>query len=253
MTVFLCEDSFEGMLTGVYDAWASRLGHDHVRLELIYESETEFFTEYREVPPDPVKAGKVMDSVKRKISVEAYEMIYKASLSCEHDRADRIYRFLIDGYQHGGKVVQMLSRDSVFRIFEVCRYISNETHLLTGFVRFACQESGALISKITPKNRVLPLLAPHFADRLPSENWMIYDAGRREAVFHPAEGAWVFATLNREQAAEADRIAGTKDEYRDLWKIFFKTIAIKERTNPVCQRNHLPNRYRGNMPEFDKG
>lgn len=34
--VFICEDSIEGILTGVYDAWAealaSRLGHAHCRL-----------------------------------------------------------------------------------------------------------------------------------------------------------------------------------------------------------------------------
>ena len=27
MTIFVCEDSLDGILTGVYDAWDSRLGH----------------------------------------------------------------------------------------------------------------------------------------------------------------------------------------------------------------------------------
>ena len=31
MTVFVCEDSLDGILTGVYDAWDSRLGHSGVR------------------------------------------------------------------------------------------------------------------------------------------------------------------------------------------------------------------------------
>ena len=34
MTVFLCEDSVCGILTGVYDAWDSRLGHANVKLAL---------------------------------------------------------------------------------------------------------------------------------------------------------------------------------------------------------------------------
>lgn len=33
MTVFVCEDSLDGILTGVYDAWDSRLGHSGVRLK----------------------------------------------------------------------------------------------------------------------------------------------------------------------------------------------------------------------------
>ena len=32
MQIFLCEDSVDGIFTGVYDAWASGLGHDNVRL-----------------------------------------------------------------------------------------------------------------------------------------------------------------------------------------------------------------------------
>ena len=34
MTVYMCEGSFEGILCGVYDAWMSKKGHEHVRLEL---------------------------------------------------------------------------------------------------------------------------------------------------------------------------------------------------------------------------
>lgn len=32
MYVFICEDSLEGIFTGVYDACASRLGHRNIRL-----------------------------------------------------------------------------------------------------------------------------------------------------------------------------------------------------------------------------
>ena len=33
MTIFVCEDSLDGILTGVYDAWDSRLGHSRVKLK----------------------------------------------------------------------------------------------------------------------------------------------------------------------------------------------------------------------------
>ena len=33
MTIFVCEDSLDGILTGVYDAWDSRLGHRRVKLK----------------------------------------------------------------------------------------------------------------------------------------------------------------------------------------------------------------------------
>lgn len=47
--VFQCEDSLTGILTGVYDGWASRLGHSHVRLAILDQGNMELFREYEEV------------------------------------------------------------------------------------------------------------------------------------------------------------------------------------------------------------
>ena len=40
------------------------------------------------------------------------------------------------------------------------------------------------------------------------------------------------------------------DEYTDMWKIFFETIAIKHRYNPECQRNLMPVWMRKHVTEF---
>ena len=58
-TIFLCEDSTDGIFTGVYDAWASRLGHGNVKLALKEDMNYELFARYLEVEPDGEKAGKV--------------------------------------------------------------------------------------------------------------------------------------------------------------------------------------------------
>ena len=47
MTVFECEDSSDGIFTGIYDAWASRLGHANVWLQLQGMHTLELFTQYR--------------------------------------------------------------------------------------------------------------------------------------------------------------------------------------------------------------
>jgi len=250
MTIFRCQDSFEGILSGVYDAWSSRLGHENVKLEVEAEETPELFAEYIEVPPDEEKAKKVIISVQNKISKEAYDMIFKASLSYEKEKPDRIYRFLVDGFRYGRKITQMLKEDSVFHIFALDRNVSNEAHLLLGFVRFSQTGDGILVSKITPKNNVLPLIAPHFADRLSGEDWMIYDVKRKRAALHQKNKGWILADLNAEQGNMALAMADEKDMFQELWKVFFQTIAIKERINPRCQRTHLPIRYRGNMLEF---
>ena len=38
-------------------------------------------------------------------------------------------------------------------------------------------------------------------------------------------------------------------EYQNLWKLFFNTIAIKERTNPRCQMEYMPKKYWNDLIE----
>ncbi|MFT4007545.1 MAG: TIGR03915 family putative DNA repair protein, partial [Lacrimispora sp.] len=213
----------------------------------------ELFCQYVEVPADGGNAGKVVQAIREKISEEAYMTVYKAALSKEADRADRIYRFLIYGFHIGAGIVQMIQIQEVYEIFRMCRHVDNETHLLTGFVRFVEMEGGLLVSRIGPKNDVLVLLAPHFSDRLSGENWALYDENRKKAVLHPAFRSWFLVDLFSSEWEDRLNKAEEEDEYQQLFKSFRKSISIKERTNPVCQRNHMPLRYRPYMPEFSGG
>lgn len=101
MVVFVCEDSPEGIFTGVYDAWNSRLGHENVRLEVQGEYNYSLFSEYREVAVDRLKAQKVVRSVRRSLSELAYSWIYRTALSEREDRAEAVYRFLVCGFSAG--------------------------------------------------------------------------------------------------------------------------------------------------------
>ncbi|MDO4284024.1 MAG: TIGR03915 family putative DNA repair protein [Eubacteriales bacterium] len=250
MTVYLCEDSFDGILCGVYDAWMGRKGHENVRLEIEGTRDPELFCVYETAVIQREKMQKVITAVRGKISEEAYEKIYVASLSGEEGRADAVYRFLIEGFRYGAGVLDMLHLPAVFEIFKLCRFVMNEGHLLIGFVRFASTKEGLLLSRIGPKNDVLPLLADHFANRLPQENWMIYDENRRKAVIHPEGKSWFILREGEEMWEERLSWETDEEEYQALWRIFHNTIAIPERLNERCQKTHLPLRYRPYMTEF---
>ena len=85
---------------------------------------------------------------------------------------------------------------------------------------------------------------------MPSEHWMIIDDVHREAVIHPKDEAFYMKKLND---FEFNRLLETEQEndgYTDLWKVFFETIAIKERENARCQRNLFPFWTRKHAVEF---
>ena len=47
MIVYTCEDTFEAMMTCIYDAWASKEGHQNIRLKTEPLGTMELFCEYR--------------------------------------------------------------------------------------------------------------------------------------------------------------------------------------------------------------
>lgn len=175
--IFVCEDSVDGIFTAVYDAWASGFGHANVKLQIEGECNLELFSDYIPVTTDYEKSEKVARSVRRKISEEAFFMIYRTCFSFDTEKADAIYRFLLWGFRYGSKVVSMLAEPAVHRVFELQRKVNNEHHQFIEFLRFREIENHILLGKIHPKCNVVPLIAEHFADRFSGENWIIYDQG----------------------------------------------------------------------------
>jgi probable DNA metabolism protein len=252
--IYLCDNSIDGIFTAIYLAWSSRYGHSNIKIEEKSEgskySNIELFAEYIAVDTDYSLAEKVSKSIKDKISEEVFEMVCRVALSDYCGKADLIYRFLILGFSIGRTIVEQLSNEVVNSVFRVNKNVGNEAHHLLGFVRFSEQENGLLTSVIHPKNNVLTLITPHFADRLPEERFLIYDEGRKLATFHVPGSPWILAEVPEIDQARLTEITIHEDEYRDLWKTFFNCIAIKERINFKLQRNNLPLRFRDNMTEF---
>ena len=247
-TIFLCEDSPEGIFTGIYDAWASRKGHSKVKLKLNNEDTLEMFSEYVNVVPDAEKAEKVRRSVCQKICAEAWIRVFRAAMSEAETKADDIYRFLVGGFYYGPKVLKMLAEPAVMRIMELDRKVGNEAHYWKEFLRFDERENGILFARIHPKSNVISMITPHFADRLSGENFMILDTGRGIAAIHPAGQPWYMTTVPLEEVEHLLKVK--PDEYRDLWKSFYRAITIEARLNPDLQRNRMPLWYREYMTEF---
>lgn len=250
MIIYTCDDRFEDMMTCIYDAWASKLGHKNIRLMTEPLGNLELFCEYRHVDADQQKTASVIRSIQNKISFEAYQMVFRCAVSCIPDKLDIIYRFLLLGFAYGGKVLHMLQHPVVMAIFEVNRKVTNEAHLFREFLRFTSMQDDVLVAHIEPHSDVLTFLAPQFADRMPSENWMIIDDTRRTAVVHPADCDFYLTSLSAEEFDRLTDLEDSSDPFVELWKGFFESIGIEKRKNYRCQRNHMPLWYRKHATEF---
>ncbi len=259
MHIFICEDSIDGIFTGVYEAWASRYGHANISLTTHAPDNYSLFDEYIAVHTDYEKSAKVARTLHSRMGEEAYQELCQAAMALEPashkqsiDKADAIYKTIVLALSlpDAGKVLNYLGEPYVNRTFQLSRGTFNEAHHLLGFLRFQELENGILFAQIHPKNDVLPFLGEHFADRLPEENFMIYDATRNLAVLHP-KGKGFFITdtgeLNQEML---QRLSPQELEYRRLWRAFFDSIAIEARINPKLQNQNLPKRFQRDIVEF---
>lgn len=249
--IYLCEDTPDGVFTAIYDVWAAGIERSCFSIQVERHHAIQLFVEYRYIQTDINKAIKVIRSVSKKIGAEVSDWIYQVSLSYMDDKVDCIYDFLKLAFCYGRKALEMHGKDTVCKMYEIKRSVSNEAHRFREFIRFHDSKEGILIGRISPKNQVLPLLADHFADRFPEENFVILDENYKMGIFHPDKKQWYIAPLEL-HILETIWEKGQSAEYERLWRTFFRTIAIKERENYQCQRNLCAIRYRDYMVEFQK-
>lgn len=133
MYVYLCENSIEGIFTGVYDAWASGYGHRNIRLSLDTPDTYELFCEYITVIPDENKSCMVGRTLRRHFGQEVYQDICQAILSQDTrrnshkqlDKADCVYRTILYGFAMPDcdchRVLQALGVPYIAHIFELSR------------------------------------------------------------------------------------------------------------------------------------
>lgn len=287
MMVYQCEDSLEGMLTAIYNTYEDKQKPEDTCISLT--DEWMLFAEYVPVPTDDAKAQKVMNALFQKFGRNDYYQLCLALSAADPQKAQAVYQTIAEGLAKKcppNHLFDNLTNQYIHAAFSLARGALREYDHLKGFLRFEELEQGILYAEMNPTNHLLPFLMEHFVDRLPMENFMIYDKGRKCLAVHGAgaiHGAGaVHGTLHTAVSA-ACSLSGSLDyglsdcsgspwfmvqcdidpkeefslvlserEYacQELFRYFCHAITIKERQNLNLQRNMLPLRFREYMTEF---
>lgn len=239
--IYTYDGSFDGFLCCVHASVYSRqlpceiLLHDQAPITLLS-------TIYIET--DLEKAGRVLASISQKISPRALSLMQTVFLSCMEEKELSMLRFLLQGYQDGAKLLYQLGNPVTAPLLSAEKHLLGEAHLLKGFIRFA-DVGGALVSTITPKNYILPFLAPHFIQRYDNEVFMIFDKTHNAALTYDRRQFEIISVDTLDLPPPSEEELG----YQALWKQFYDTVAIQGRENPRCRMTHMPKRYWANMLE----
>jgi len=247
MKKFYAFDTPEGILTAIYDAWADPVPNKEIEITLDSIEQMDMFMDCQRVIPSYERAMKVVETIQKRLGFQSYKMIEGALLASAKDKAQALFCMLQYAFKRNTDITNDLNNVYVMRIFELNRKSRYEAHLLTGFVRFDKLPNGVYFSTIGPVNDCLPLIADHFSERLNTEPLLIYDEKRERSVVYAPGNPWYFVE-GKVTLPEKELLV--QDQYKDLWKTYFDTMAIKERLNPICQRTHCPLHFRSYMTEF---
>lgn len=235
--MFVYDGTFEGLLTAVYEAFYSREKNISIREERNLQKG--ILEKYINVITEDSKWNKVYGAIKSKISSDALEHVYRVFLSENENCGDIIYRYLVFGFKAGPKVDSFLADDRVLGVHKISRRVEVERHKFLGFVRFSLVMGNVYYSVIEPDNNITALLAPHFAQRMSDQRWIIHDIKREAAAVYNLE-EWFLTHLTVDSVKDYSE---DETKYRRLWKEFFNTVSIKNRENSRLQKNLMPRRY----------
>ena len=252
--ILICEDSVEGICTAVYMAYELHYQPETTFLQIGQEENLFLFADYTTIVPDALKATKVIRTLKKKFGEEAYTMIHRCLASYDKRKANAIYQTIAFGLKQSNKnnIMGNLTNDSIRTVFELSRSCNNEMLHLMGFLRFQELENGLLFSKIGPKNNILLLIADHFSDRFPNEDFVIYDHTRGICIVHPKQKKWTLLSNVGLSDEELVKISSVEIYYQELFTFFCHKIAIDDRRKISLQQQMLPKRFQKYMIEFEK-
>jgi probable DNA metabolism protein len=242
--IYRYDGSFDGLLTCVFESYEKK----EIPSEILSPDaiQTSLFPE-KEIFTDLQKAERVLVSIPKVMGDAALDIVRRAFLTCMQEKERYILLFLRLGYQRGPSVMNMLADDTVNTLFKAVKYLNDEAHLHLEFLRFS-DFNGALVAEIEPNNYVLPFLTRHFCERFPEERFFIHDLTHGMALVYQPHHCAIIPVDALEMPEPDDK----EEHYRELWRLFYNTIEIKQRHNPKCRMTHMPKRYWKYMTEFQK-
>lgn len=243
--VFLYDGTYPGFLTAVYEIYH----HGTSQLEDIRKEgreETLFGGEIK-VETSFLKADKVAVSFEDCCGKEALRWMYRAFLAEEEGKEMKIFFFLRMGFRLKKGIYRKQREPWVMDILKLCQKVGNEMDKFRGILRFSELEDGLLFAEIRPTHQILPLLAPHFADRFSTKRWAIYDGNRHDAVVYE-NGKISFVSV--EQKEMHMKYSGGEEDFRQLWRNYYRHMGIEERRNSKVRMNFIPKKYWGELTEM---
>ena len=241
--IFAYDGSFEGFLSAVFDSFSMKTIPADI---VVFDDMEPSLLKIHYVETNVEHARRVEIGIAKKLGETVLNMVKRAFLFDEKGKENAILLFIHKAFSEGKTIGSKIGDETVNRVYKMCVAVNNEAERFRQFTRFS-DSNGALVAVIHPKHFVLPLIKSFFCARIKNEHFMIFDSEHGAALIHTPGRTAIIPVENLELPdCTEDRF------YCNLWKNYYRHIAIASRYNPTCRRNHMPKRFWQYLPEVQE-
>ncbi|MBL7966395.1 MAG: TIGR03915 family putative DNA repair protein [Prolixibacteraceae bacterium] len=252
MNIFSFDNTFEGLLTMVFESYSRREFPDEI---LSGEgSQNQLFASNIEIITDEQKAERVWNGIVARSSEDNAHRICRVFLSGLPDTPMLLVNFIRVIIDSNVNQEMNFSLPVVVDVHKLHQKVCREAQRIHMFTRFQKTVEGSYYASFAPMYDVLPLCIPHFRDRFADQQWIIYDLKRNYGFLYNLKTVErvVFDDLkvnSQNGQLHTSLLADDEKLFQKLWKQYFKSICIEERRNDKVHRQHLPQRFWKYLPE----
>ncbi len=245
MQTIIYDGSFEGLLCAVFDVYEYRFTEVHICRQDHFKGN--IFEKVHHANKNEAHAKRVLRGLEKKLSIEATQQLYRAFLSETEGMENVLLQYMQYVFSSTDAVEKDYSHPAVITVVQTAKKVWREKHRMEAFVRFQKTGDNLYYAVIEPDHHVLPLLATHFQTRYADQQWLIYDAKRKQGLYYNLETVEEVTLQFSDEVQSGKEIAAVYDAqeavYQQLWQQYFKSVNIAARKNTKLHLQHMPRRY----------
>ena len=241
--IFAYDGSFEGFLSAVFDSFSMKTVPADI---IIFDDMEPSLLKIHYIETNTEHAKRVLNGIEQRLGYSVLNMVEKSFLFDGEGKEIAILRFIRKAFAEGMSTGSKIGDEDVNRVYRMCVAVNNEAEHWRQFARFS-DSNGALVAVIHPKHFVLPLIKGFFCARIKNEHFMVFDSEHGAALIHTPQKTAIIPVESLDFPDPSE-----DNFYSNLWKSYYRHIAIASRYNPACRRSHMPKRFWQYLPEVSE-
>lgn len=253
---YIYDGSIEGLLCAVFASYFYHEKPDDITPSEYFQPRLS--QHVRHIETDYDISARVQSGITRQCGSYTFKQVIRASASSEPDAAHIIYSFIRYAMdEHAGKrrAVDNIAHPAVSRIHKLIRAVNNECEKMRQFARFEhmqIDDGDIWLSKINPRDAVVPFILHHFVERFSIQPFIIFDENHGMAGVWDGHRSYLVNTDGTELLEKLKQHSFEEPIVQEAWRKFYRAVAIDERYHPELRRNFMPVRLWKNITEMQE-